>query len=57
MPISRDNYLTRMAVVPWGRFSDIREDLALGSRPESEGGTGIAEKFWQWSEEQVKSYV
>ncbi|KAI1106943.1 short-chain dehydrogenase [Jackrogersella minutella] len=46
-------------VVPWGRFSDIpiRGDLRQGSKPQSEGGTGIAEKFWSWTEEQVKPYV
>ncbi|KAI1376884.1 short-chain dehydrogenase [Hypoxylon crocopeplum] len=44
-------------IVPWGRFSDIRTDLLQGSRPQSEGGTGIAQKFWEWTEEQVKPYV
>ncbi|KAL7626539.1 short-chain alcohol dehydrogenase [Parahypoxylon ruwenzoriense] len=44
-------------IVPWGRFSDIRQDLKEGSKPPSEGGTGIAQQFWEWSEEQVKPYV
>ncbi|KAI1413036.1 short-chain dehydrogenase [Hypoxylon sp. FL1857] len=44
-------------VVPWGRFGDIRKDLIQGSRPQSEGGSGIAEKFWEWTEEQVKPYM
>ncbi|KAM0811308.1 hypothetical protein AB5N19_11664 [Seiridium cardinale] len=44
-------------IVPWGRFSEMRDDVALGSKPESEGGLGVAQKFWQWSEEQVKSYA
>ncbi|KAI0123915.1 hypothetical protein BJ170DRAFT_641043 [Xylariales sp. AK1849] len=44
-------------IVPWGRFSDIRKDLELGSKPESEGGTGIAERFWDWSETQVEPYL
>ncbi|KAI0018959.1 hypothetical protein F4780DRAFT_748572 [Xylariomycetidae sp. FL0641] len=44
-------------IVPWGRFSDIRSDLEQGSKPESEGGTGIAQKFWEWCEEQTKSYA
>ncbi|KAI1384747.1 short-chain dehydrogenase [Hypoxylon trugodes] len=44
-------------IVPWGRFSDIRKDLFQGSKPQSEGGTGIGQKFWAWSEEQVKPYV
>ncbi|KAM0469103.1 hypothetical protein ACHAP7_010215 [Fusarium lateritium] len=43
-------------VVPWGRFMPIRPDLQKGALPESEGGTGMAEWFWKWSEEQVKPY-
>jgi retinol dehydrogenase 12 len=23
----------------------------------AEGGTGVGEKFWQWSEEQIKPYL
>ncbi|KAI0480980.1 hypothetical protein GGR56DRAFT_628401 [Xylariaceae sp. FL0804] len=43
-------------IVPWGRFSDQRDDLVQGSKSEAEGGTGIAQKFWQWSEEQTSKY-
>lgn len=46
-----------LLVVPFGRFLPIREDLERGSKPESEGGTGIARKFWEWTEEQVKAYL
>ncbi|KAM5347592.1 hypothetical protein ACJ41O_007416 [Fusarium nematophilum] len=48
---------TGIWVVPWGRFLPIRPDLQKGALSESEGGTGMAEKFWAWSEEQVKPYV
>jgi len=44
-------------VQPWGRMVPIRTDLEKGSKSEAEGGTGIGEKFWAWSEEQVKSYL
>ncbi|CAJ2506324.1 Uu.00g004540.m01.CDS01 [Anthostomella pinea] len=44
-------------IAPWGRFTDIRKDLLEGSKPETEGGTGIAQKFWNWSEEQTKPYA
>ncbi|KAJ9150419.1 NAD(P)-binding protein [Pleurostoma richardsiae] len=44
-------------IVPWGRFLPIRKDLLDASKPEAEGGTGIGLKFWEWSEEQVKSYA
>ncbi|PQE05488.1 hypothetical protein CJF30_00007644 [Rutstroemia sp. NJR-2017a BBW] len=43
-------------IQPWGRFVPIRADLEAGAKPESEGGTGIAHKFWEWSEEQVREY-
>ncbi|KAI0115904.1 short-chain dehydrogenase [Nemania sp. FL0031] len=44
-------------IVPWGRIGNIRKDLLEGSRPEEEGGTGLARKFWKWSEEQTGRYV
>jgi len=44
-------------VVPWGRFYAIREDLVLGSKSREEGGTGLAEDFWKWTDEQVKKYL
>ncbi|KAK4696757.1 hypothetical protein P7C71_g1220, partial [Lecanoromycetidae sp. Uapishka_2] len=45
-------------IVPWGRLGHpLREDLVLAQRSEKEGGTGQAEKFWEWSEEQVKNHM
>jgi len=44
-------------IIPWGRFSTIRKDVVASTKPIAEGGTGIAEKFWNWSEEQVKSFA
>ncbi|RFU24942.1 hypothetical protein B7463_g11391, partial [Scytalidium lignicola] len=41
---------------PWGRFVPLRQDIEKGALPESEGGTSIAQKFWDWCEEQVKQY-
>ncbi|KAF2726467.1 short-chain dehydrogenase [Polyplosphaeria fusca] len=43
-------------IVPWGRFTSIRSDLANACKDEKEGGTGKARQFWEWNEEQVKSY-
>ena len=44
-------------VIPWGRLNHpLRKDLVLGQKPEREGGTGVAEKFWEWSEEQVREF-
>lgn len=44
-------------VVPWGRFMNMRKDLVQASKPRAEGGTGIAQAFWKWNEEQIKSYL
>ncbi|KAI0877491.1 hypothetical protein GGS24DRAFT_487866 [Hypoxylon argillaceum] len=44
-------------VIPWGRFQQPRKDLVAGSKSLEEEGTGVAERFWAWSEGQVKSYV
>ncbi|KAK3173359.1 hypothetical protein OEA41_006688 [Lepraria neglecta] len=45
-------------IVPWGRLHHpLRKDLVLSAKPESEGGSGQALKFWEWSEEQVKPYL
>ncbi|KAL0938302.1 short-chain dehydrogenase [Colletotrichum truncatum] len=44
-------------VVPWGRLYSIRDDLVQGSKSREEGGTGLAEDFWKWTEDQVKKYL
>lgn len=49
--------LTMSLVIPWGRFAKIRSDLDEGSRSVSEGGTGVAEKWYDWCLEQVKPYA
>lgn len=35
----------------------IRKDLLAATKTEAEGGSGIARKFWQWNEEQIKQYI
>lgn len=44
------------AVVPWGRFYPMRKDLQDATKTEAEGGNGHAEKFWEWSEEQIREF-
>ncbi|RYP80655.1 hypothetical protein DL769_002337 [Monosporascus sp. CRB-8-3] len=44
-------------IIPWGRFDSIRDDLVVSSKSKAEGGTGVAEEFWKWSEEQIKPYL
>ncbi|KAH8682683.1 hypothetical protein BX600DRAFT_506253 [Xylariales sp. PMI_506] len=44
-------------IYPWGRFETIRQDLEIGSKSKSEGGSGIAEDFWAWTEQQIQPYM
>ncbi|KAK4615778.1 Short-chain dehydrogenase/reductase [Fulvia fulva] len=44
-------------IIPWGRFGTIRKDLVKASMAESEGGSGVAGKFWEWSEQRVAEFV
>ncbi|TAQ85334.1 hypothetical protein B7494_g6342 [Chlorociboria aeruginascens] len=44
-------------IAPWGRFVSLRKDIEDGAKTEAEGGTGVALKFWEWTEEQIKPYL
>lgn len=44
-------------VIPWGRITSLRRDLAEGAKSKEEGGSGRAKEFWEWSEEQVAKYT
>jgi retinol dehydrogenase 12 len=36
---------------------DIRKDLLEASKTVTEGGTGLAQKFWEWNEKQIMPYL
>ncbi|EFX02980.1 short chain dehydrogenase reductase [Grosmannia clavigera kw1407] len=42
---------------PWGRFFNIRKDIAVGAKPTSEGGLGVAKQFWDWTIAQVTPFI
>ncbi|KAF3480464.1 short-chain dehydrogenase [Arthroderma uncinatum] len=44
-------------VAPWGKFWKLPEDMLAAAKSESEGGTGTARQFWDWTEAQVKPYA
>ncbi|KAI1432280.1 NAD(P)-binding protein [Xylaria sp. CBS 124048] len=44
-------------VGPWGKFRSVARDMIEGSKTESQGGNGTAQRLWEWSEAQVKPYV
>ncbi|GFP52851.1 short-chain dehydrogenase/reductase [Trichoderma asperellum] len=44
-------------VIPWGRIAKIREDIENGSRSIQEGGTGMAEKWYDWCFERIEPFM
>ena len=44
-------------VVPWGTLGAPRDDIANSCLITTEGGTGLASKFWEWSEKEVAAYI
>ena len=44
-------------LMPWGRIGRLRHDIELAGKSREEGGTGIGEDFWVWSESQVRDYL
>ena len=49
--------INEFIVIPWGRIAPIRKDYEQSVKTVAEGGTRVREKFWRWSEEQVKPYL
>ncbi|KAL2813090.1 NAD(P)-binding protein [Aspergillus granulosus] len=43
-------------IIPWGRFGPIPHHIKKALSPKSEGGTGAAEKFWDWCEKETAAY-
>lgn len=43
--------------MPFGRIRPICDDLLLADRPESEGRSDLANRFWEWSEKQVENFM
>ncbi|KAL1835712.1 hypothetical protein VTK73DRAFT_5445 [Phialemonium thermophilum] len=44
-------------VIPWGRLGSVRKDIEEAARPEAEGGLGMAAKFFEYCDEQTKSFA
>lgn len=44
-------------VVPWGRIQTPRAGIEEGIKRKDEGGLGVAEKFWEWCEKEMKAYI
>lgn len=44
-------------VLPWGRVGPYRRDIAGALKGKQEGGTGGAERFWDWCEKEMKAFA
>ncbi|KIX94936.1 uncharacterized protein Z520_09246 [Fonsecaea multimorphosa CBS 102226] len=44
-------------LMPWGRIGKLRPDIEEAGKSKADGGSGIAEELWAWSEEHVRYYV
>lgn len=46
-------------VVPWGKIQTDtpRKDIVQAMKPEKDGGTDVAKKFWEFCEDQAKRYA
>ncbi|KAH8801377.1 hypothetical protein F5884DRAFT_904244 [Xylogone sp. PMI_703] len=43
-------------IIPWGRFGDIREDVAAACKSAQEGGLGKATQFFEYCEKVTRDY-
>jgi hypothetical protein len=46
-----------LAVEPWGKIGPARDDIEVSSRSKTEGGKGVGEDLWKWTEEQIAPYL
>ncbi|PVH75389.1 NAD(P)-binding protein [Cadophora sp. DSE1049] len=44
-------------IEPFGKIGEPRADVGKSLKLEAEGGSGIAARFWDWTEKEVASYV
>ena len=47
----------KILVAPWGQFWKVSDDMLAGTKSQKEGGTGIAKRFWDWTEAQALPYL
>ena len=44
--------------IPWGRWHPRpRQDILDAMKSSSQGGTGLAEEFWKWCDDQTRVYL
>jgi len=43
-------------IAPWGVIRPIKKSLLEAARSKVEGGSGVGQEFWRWTEKQVEPY-
>ncbi|KFA53850.1 hypothetical protein S40293_01614, partial [Stachybotrys chartarum IBT 40293] len=43
-------------VIPWGRISPVRQDIADAGVRRAENEAALSQQFWDWCEEELKGY-
>jgi retinol dehydrogenase-12 len=44
-------------VAPWGRLWHVSKEMSNASKKPTEGGTGIARQFWDWTESEIQQHL
>ncbi|KAI1099757.1 NAD(P)-binding protein [Jackrogersella minutella] len=44
-------------IAPWGKLWNVSTEMVTASKAKSEGGTGAAKEFWDWTDVQVKKFI
>jgi retinol dehydrogenase 12 len=44
-------------IIPWGRIVFPKKEITDAMKSKEEGGTGVAERFYNWCESETKKYA
>ena len=44
-------------VIPWGKIARHRQDIEQSLKSSAKGGTGLASRFWTWSENETAAFA
>ncbi|RFU31732.1 hypothetical protein B7463_g4599, partial [Scytalidium lignicola] len=44
-------------LIPWGRVAVLKKEIAEGVKSKADGGTGLAEKFFDWCKLETQKYL
>lgn len=44
-------------IIPWGSVTVPKKEITDAMKSKEDGGTGVAERFYQWCESETKKYT